>query len=106
MRTNEKTTTLQEFNGFTVKVRYFWTTDDKMIRYDEGARLPIGWINSNVRIDMLEFTETFEELDKSMDVKVQRLYINDEFIGELFDVDLEETEHGLILKCDVIIGYN
>jgi hypothetical protein len=106
MRTNEKATTLQEFKGFTVKVRYFWATDDKMIRYDEGAHLPVGWINSNVRIDLLEFTETFEELDKSMDVKVQRLYINDEFIGELFDVDLEETEHGLILKCDVIIGYN
>jgi hypothetical protein len=59
-----------------------------------------------VRIDLLEFTETFENLDKTLDVHVFRLYVNDEFIGELFDVKQEQTEYGLLLKCEIIVGYN
>lgn len=105
MRTNERTTPLQEWDDVNVKIRYY-VGGDKMVDITADAQLPVGWLHSKVRIDLLEFTETFESTDKTLDVKVARLYINDEFIGELFDVAQEETKFGLLLKCDVVIGYD
>jgi hypothetical protein len=105
MRTNEKITPIQEWEDVNVKARYF-TAGDKMIDVTADAQLPVGWLHSKVRIDLLEFTETFETTHTAMDVRVARLYVNDEFIGELFDVKQEKTKFGLLLKCDVVIGYD
>ena len=106
MRTNEKTTPIHEWDDVNVKARYFTAGGDKMVEVTADAQLPVGWLHSRVRIDLLEFTETFETTHTAMDVRVVRLYINDEFIGELFDVKQEETKFGLLLKCDVVIGYD
>jgi hypothetical protein len=106
MRTNEKTTTLQEYNDIHVKADYFCVTDDKLVNWNDQVNLPAGWIHAKVKIDLLEFTETFEERDKAMDVKVQRLYINDDFIGELIGVGVVQGETGLIMKCAVCVEYN
>lgn len=105
MRTNEKTTPLYECEDANVKVRYY-VGGDKMVDVTADSHLPVGWLHSKVRLDLLEFTETFENTDKTLDVKVARLYINEEFIGELFDMKQEETEFGLLLRCDVVIGYD
>ena len=105
MRTNEKTTPIIEWDDVNVMARYF-AAGDQMVDITGQVSLPVGWIHSKVRIDLLEFTETFENLDKTLDVHVFRLYVNDEFIGELFDVKQEQTAHGLLIKCEVIIGYN
>lgn len=102
MRTNEKTTTLQEFEDINVKVDYFWVTDDKLVNWNDQVELPAGWLHAKVKIDLLEFTETFENTDKAMDVKIQRLYINEEFIGELISIGIVEG----IMKCAVAVGYN
>lgn len=99
-RTNEKRTTLQEHEDANVKVSYFWAGKDKLIPWDKEVSLPNAWIHSKVRVDLLEFTEEFEGLGKTMDFKVLQLYINDEFIGELFDIDQTEK----VLKCDVVVG--
>lgn len=56
-------------------------------------------------MDLLEFTETFDSLDKTANFAVAQLYINEEFIGELFNIEEKETEHGTMLKCVVIVGY-
>ena len=105
MRTNEKTTTLLEFEDINVKARYF-TAGDKMVDVTADAQLPVGWLHAKVKVDLLEFTETFETTHTAMDVRVARLYVNDEFIGELFDVKQEETKFGPLIKCEVIVGYN
>ena len=105
MRTNEKTTPIHEWDDVSVKARYF-IGGAKMVDVTSQEPLPVGWIHAKVRIDLLEFTETFENLDKTLDVHVFRLYINDEFVGELFDVKQEQTECGLVIKCEVIVGYN
>lgn len=102
MRTNEKVTTLQEYDDINVRADYFWAKDDKLINWNDETDLPIGWLHAKVRLDQLEFTETFETLDKTMDVKVHRLYINDEFIGELIGVGVVKD----VLKCAVLVGYN
>lgn len=102
MRTNEKITTMQEFEDINVRADYFWATDDKLVNWNEQVNLPIGWLHAKVRVDLLEFTETFEELSKSMDIAIQRLYINDEFIGELVGIGIVEG----IMKCAVLVGYN
>jgi hypothetical protein len=102
MRTNEKTTVLSEFSDINVKADYFWATDDKLVNWNDQVNLPVGWLHAKVRVDLLEFTETFEELDKSMDVAIQRLFINDEFIGELVGIAVVKD----ILKCAVLVGYN
>ena len=106
MRTNEKTTPLQEFDDINIRVDYFWATDDKLVNWNDQVDLPIGWLHAKVKIDLLEFTEVFEELDKTFDAKVQRLYINEEFIGELIGIDVVKGETGYIFKCAVCVGYN
>ena len=88
MITNEKTTTLQEFEDINVRADYFWATDDRLVNWNDQVNLPIGWLHAKVKIDLLEFTETYEELDKTMDLRVQRLYINEEFIGELIGIGI------------------
>lgn len=35
MRTNEKTTPLQEFEDINVRVDYFWATDDKLVNWND-----------------------------------------------------------------------
>lgn len=105
MRTNEKTTPIHEWDDVNVKARYF-IGGDKMVDVTDQEPPPVGWIHSKVRIDLLEFTETFETTHTAMNVNVFRLYVNDEFIGELFDVKQEQTERGLLIKCEVIVGYN
>ena len=105
MRTNEKVTPLYEWDDVNVKVRYY-VGGDKMVDVTADAHLPVGWLHSKVRIDRLEFTETFENTDATLDVKADRLSINDEFIGELFEITAEETEFGLLIKCNVMIGYD
>ena len=103
-RTNEKRTTLHEWDDINVKVNYFWAADDKMIRWDDQVTLPAGWLHAKVRIDLLEFTENLEGLGISHDFHVSQLYINDEFIGELFSVKLEESKVSTYLKCEVVVG--
>jgi hypothetical protein len=105
MRTNEKTTPIHEWDDVNVKARYF-TAGEKMVDVTADTQLPVGWIHSKVRMDLLEFTETFENTGTALDIRVVRLYINDEFIGELFDVKQEQTDHGLLIKCEVIVGYD
>jgi hypothetical protein len=105
MRTNEKVTTLHEWDDANVKARYY-IGGDKLVDVTDQTPLPVGWLHSKVRIDLLEFTETFESLDKTMDVKAARLYVNDEFIGDLFDVAQEEAEFGLLIKCNIMVGYD
>lgn len=103
-RTNEKRTTLHEWDDVNVKVNYFWAADDKMIRWDDQVTLPAGWLHAKVRIDLLEFTENLEGLGISHDFHISQLYINDEFIGELFDVKMENGEASTYLKCEVVVG--
>lgn len=104
MRTNEKRTPIHEWDDINVKVDYFWAEDDKMTKCNDQVPLPIGWLHAKVRIDLLEFTENFESLGVTKDFKTSQLYINDEFIGELFDVKLEEGESSTYLKCEVVVG--
>lgn len=107
MRTNEKTTTLATNEDVNVRVDYFWVDrDGKLINWNEQVNLPIGWLHANVRIDLQEFTETFESSGESKDFKIMKLYINDTFIGELLGCNIKETEHGEILKCAIAVGYN
>lgn len=107
MRTNEKTTTLATNEDVNVRVDYFWVDKDgKLINWNDQIDLLIGWLHAKVRIDLLEFTETFESSDETKDFKILRLYVNDAFIGELLGADPKETEHGEILKCAVAVGYN
>lgn len=106
MRTNEKVTPLQEFDDINVRVDYYWATDDKLVNWNDQVDLPIGWLHAKVKTDLLEFTEVFEELDKTMDLKVQRLYINEEFIGELIGIGITKGETGPIMRCAVCAGYN
>lgn len=104
MRTNEKRTTIHEWDDINVKVNYFWAEDDKMVKCNDQVPLPIGWLHAKVRIDLLEFTENFEGLGISHDFHISQLYINDEFIGELFEVKMENSEVSTYLRCDVVIG--
>ncbi len=106
MRTNEKRTVLREWKDVHVKARYFWAGKDKMVPYDDQVNLPVGWVHAKARMDLLEFTETFESLDKTIDLSVAQLYVNDVFIGELFEIKEKETEHGTVLSCKIIVGYN
>ena len=104
-RTNEKRTTLHEYEDVSVKVNYFWASkEDGLVPLDNEVNLPGGWIHSKVRIDLLEFTEHFEELGRTMDFKTLQLYINDDFIGELVDVREEDTANAKLIKCSVIVG--
>lgn len=103
-RTNEKRTTVHEWDDVNVKVDYFWAEDDKMIKCNDQVPLPIGWLHAKVRVDLLEFTENFEGLGITKDFRASQLYINDEFIGELFDIQLEAGETSTYLKCEVIVG--
>lgn len=104
MRTNEKRTTLQEWTDMNVKVRYFWAEDDKMTNCTDSVELPVGWLHAKVRIDLMEFTETFESLELTKDFQTTQLYINDEFVGELFEAAFKEGEKASYLLCDVVIG--
>lgn len=103
-RTNEKRTIIHEWDDVNVKVDYFWAEDDKMIKYNDQVPLPIGWLHAKVRVDLLEFTENFESLEITKDFRVSQLYINGEFIGELFDIQMEAGEVSTYLKCEVIVG--
>lgn len=102
-RTNEKCTTVHEWDDLNVKVNYFLAAEDKLINCDNQANLPVGWLHAKVRIDLLEFTENREDLGISEDFHVSQLYINDEFIGALFDVKMEDGETSKYLKCDIVI---
>ena len=104
-RTNEKRTTLHEYSDCTIKVNYFWSADDKVINWNDQVTLPKLWIHSKARIDLLEFTEEFEGLGKTMDFKVCELYINDQFIGEIMEAGLANRDGTEYLKCDVAVGY-
>lgn len=104
-RTNEKRTTLQEYEDVNVRVDYFWASkEDGLIPLDGGVALPGGWLHAKARIDLLEFTETFDNIDKTIDFKTLQLYINSEFIGELADVQEEDTARGKVIKCYVVVG--
>ena len=104
-RTNEKRTTLQDFEDISVKVNYFWASkEDGLVPWDTEVTLPNGWLHAKARVDLLEFTECFEELGKTMDFKTLQLYVNDEFIGELVSAHEEETKVGMLLKCSVVVG--
>lgn len=103
-RTNEKKTTVHEFDDVTVKVKYFWAGEDKLIPFDTEVTLPNAWIHAKARIDLLEFTENFEGLGMSKDFKVLQLYVNDEFVGELFSIQDRETDLGLMLEAEVVVG--
>lgn len=104
MRTNEKRTTIHEWDDINVKVNYFWAEDDKMVKCNEQVPLPVGWLHAKVRIDLLEFTEDLDGLGISHDFHISQVYINDEFIGELFEVKMEEGASSTYLRCDVVIG--
>jgi hypothetical protein len=104
MRTNEKTTILQEFDDINVKADYFLVKDKKMINCTDKAGLPVGWLHAKVKIDLFEFTEAFDSGDESVDIQIQRLYINEAFIGELHGIGIVPGDTGLILKCAVCIG--
>jgi hypothetical protein len=104
MRTNEKVTTIHEWDDINVKVNYFWAEDDKMVKCNDQVPLPVGWLHAKVRIDLLEFTENLEGLGISHDFHISQLYINDEFIGELFEIKMEEGASSTYLRCDVVIG--
>ena len=107
MRTNEKTTTLATNEDVNVRVDYFWVDKEgKLINWNDQVNQPIGWLHANVRIDLQEFSETFESSSEPKDFKVMKLYINDSFVGELLGADIKETEHGEILKCAAAVGYN
>ena len=104
-RTNEKRTTLHEYEDCSISVDYFWASEeDGLILWNTEVNLPTGWIHSKVRVDLFEFTENFESLEKAMDFKTLQLYINDAFIGELVDIREEPTDKGLILRCSVVVG--
>ena len=103
-RTNEKRTTLQEFEDATIKVNYFLVEHDKLTPCNQLVPLPGGWIHCKARVDLLEFTEHFEALDTTKDFKTFQLYINDEFIGELIDVQEEDTVNAKLIKCSVVVG--
>ncbi len=100
-RTNEKRTTVHEYEDANIKVNYFWAGKDQLIPWDKEVNLPNTWIHSKVRIDLLEFTEEFEGLGKTMDFKTLQLYVNDDFVGELFQIN--ESDKNVIL-CDVVVG--
>jgi hypothetical protein len=107
MRTNEKTTTLASREDVNVRVDYFWIDHEhegKLINWTDQVELPIGWLHANVRIDLLEFTEHFEGLDRTQDFKVPQLYINEEFIGELLGTKLKHVDGREVLKCAVAVG--
>jgi len=106
MRTNEQVATVYEHKDVSVKVDYFLANEDKMVCCNETAEHPTAWIHADVKVDLLTFTETFEGLDKSMDLTVCRLYINDEFIGEIFDSEMYEAENGTVFKYSVILAYD
>ena len=102
MRTNEKITVLNRDVDVNVRVDYFLVTkDQKLINWNNKVHLPAGWLHANVRIEQLEFTETFEGSDESKDFKVIKLYINDEFIGDLIDVKAKPDR---ILKFRVAVA--
>ena len=103
-RTNEKRTTIHDWDDLNVKVNYFWAAEDKLINWNGQVNLPVGWLHAKVRIDLLEFTENFESLGVSKDFKVCQLYVNEQFIGELFDTNMIEVETVSYLKCDVVVG--
>lgn len=105
MRTNEKVTVLHELKDINVKVDYFWSADNKLINWNEQVPLPVGWIRAKVKIDLLEFTEHFEGLDKTADFNVCRLFINETFIGELLEAELKQTEHTEFYYCRVCVGH-
>ena len=104
MRTNEKRTTIHEWDDINVKVNYFWAEDDKMVKCNDQVPLPVGWLHAKVRIDLLEFTENLDGLGISHDFHISQVYINDEFIGELFEIKMEEGASSTYLRCDVVIG--
>lgn len=107
MRTNEKTTTLATNEDVNVRVDYFWVDKEgRLINWNEQTNLPIGWLHANVRMDLQEFTETFEASGEAKDFRIMKLYINDSFIGELLGADIKETDCGDVLKCAVAVGYN
>ena len=101
MRTNETITPIREWDDINVKVKYFISkggVQEEVDAYSMG--LPIAWIHSNVKIDLLEFTEVFEEDNKSTRFAVCRLFINDTFIGGLIEIDDKDE---FILRFSVII---
>jgi len=104
MRTNEKRTTVHEWDDINVKVNYFWAENDKMIKWEGQVPLPTAWLHAKVRVDVLEFTENFESLGLSKDFRASQLYINNEFIGELFDIQMEAGASSTYIRCDVVIG--
>ncbi len=106
MRTNEMVTPVYEREDVSVKVDYFMAGKDKMVCCNDTAEYPTAWIHAKVKVDLLTFTETFEGLEKTMDVGVCRLYVNDTFIGEIFDSATSETENGIIYKYNVVLAYD
>lgn len=102
-RTNEKQTTIQEFDDASVKVNYFSIEDEDLTPCGQAGHLLGGWIHCKVRIDLLEFTEWTEALERLVDFKIFQLYVNDEFIGELINVRDEATPHGIVLFCSVVV---
>ena len=103
MRTNETTTPIREWDDINIKVKYFISKGDMRTLEEvdaSSAGLPIAWIHSKVKMDLLEFTEVSEEDNKSVRFAVCRLFINDAFIGGLAEIK-EEDE--FTIKCSVII---
>lgn len=103
MRTNETITPLREWNDINVKVKYFVSNGDMRTLEEvdaSSAGLPIAWIHSKVRMDLLEFTEVSEEDNKSVRFAVCRIFINDTFLGGL--AEFEEEDESTI-KCSIII---
>ena len=103
MRTNETITPIREWDDINVKVKYFISKGDMRTLEEVDASsvgLPIGWIHSKVKIDLLEFAEVSEEDNKSARLAVFRLFINNTFIGGLAEIN-EEDE--CTIKCSVII---
>ena len=104
-RTNEKRTTIHKYEDANVLINYVWANDDELIDWnDEVDDLLRAYLHAKVRVDLLEFTENFEALDKTVDFQAFQLYINGEFLGQLANIEEKEITHGPLVICTVIVG--
>jgi hypothetical protein len=105
VRTNEKTTILEDYKDIILKVDYFWDSHGKLIKWNESVAEPTYWSGVDVQIQKYEFTEHL--LNRDFDFEVHQLVVNGKLIaGDVYS-HREKTDFTGVttVTCKVVVGW-